>query len=191
MMNPSCNLDNGLKGFPAVGDPPFSAAGKDSAIAELIAVGFPRGSWKLTAEEHEVWQADSEAGILAQDGCYSPAAAQRSGTEWITKYRVKAEMYRWKFARYWYYWAAEVRWPDFIIPKALAEDFNKRFRREVRVDGFAGGQNVTRDVGSYHIDTLNGLKEFMRLLKQNYEAVREHQKGFLAKAREKMRGNKW
>jgi hypothetical protein len=168
-LNPSCILDEGRKGFPNVGDAPFSEEGKDVAIAELRAVGFPRGSETIEVREQEQYKNGSEADILSRQGFFSSEVAKRSETEWAKVYTVRAKYCGWKFYRAWYYWIAEAK--DMSIPEDVATEFNKdkNNREEVRVEGYAGGQNVIWPVGCYHIDTPRGLEEFMKMLKIEYD----------------------
>jgi hypothetical protein len=75
----------------------------------------------------------------------------------------------WTFERAWYYWMAST--PEGMgVPEAEAEGLNQKWRREVRVAGFASGTEVgdwlsnQGTVDSYHIDTPEGLSAFARLL---------------------------
>lgn len=75
----------------------------------------------------------------------------------------------WIFRRAWYYWIATG--PG--VPPDRAEEFHKTWGSQVRVDGHAGGVSPLKwyngfAVGSYHIDTQEGLNAFAQLLKSIY-----------------------
>lgn len=173
-LNPSCNLDKGLKGFPNLGDPPFPSERKDIALAELLEAGLPRGSSSFTTKEIEIYKPDSEAGKLARSGISFPGACARSETMWITVHGVEAAAFGWKFRRAWYYWVVSTeRHP---VPLALATKLNDQHGAYVRTDGYAGGKIPKGDVDSYHVDTPAGLKVLVEVLKQEHdrrEAERE------------------
>ena len=72
----------------------------------------------------------------------------------------------WSFRRAWYYWVA--KGPG--IPVEWAEDFNKRWGKEVRAEGDCGCRgplfwNEGFGTGNYHIDSHAGLNAFVELLK--------------------------
>jgi hypothetical protein len=72
----------------------------------------------------------------------------------------------WIFKRLWYYYSASG--PG--IPSDIAEEFNNKWGKIVRVGGMAGGISPLRyyegfAVGDYHIDTQEGLNAFVELLK--------------------------
>ncbi|MFA5071161.1 MAG: hypothetical protein WC511_02210 [Candidatus Pacearchaeota archaeon] len=81
-------------------------------------------------------------------------------------YCIQGALQFWSFTRNWYYWVASTT--NGGIPYQYAKDFNSVWGSEVRVDGFAGGQNVTNPMGVslYHIDTEKGLKAFVGLIRQ-------------------------
>lgn len=166
MVFPSNVLDEGLKGFPTLGDPPFPAKCKDMAVAELRDAGFPRGSEKITMQEVEMYKEGSEAARIAASGIHFPGMGKDSDIEWVTVYCVEAALHGWKFRRAWYYWVAYTEDSSHAIPEEVAEELNKTFRKEVRVEGFAGGQNVRGNVAAYHIDTPRGFAELIRLLEK-------------------------
>lgn len=71
----------------------------------------------------------------------------------------------WKFTRRWYYYAAEG--PG--IPPDKAEEFHRTWGTQVRVEGHCGCPSPLEwchgfAVGSYHIDTQEGLNAFVALL---------------------------
>jgi|GEM_PF-3054838 len=71
----------------------------------------------------------------------------------------------WKFERRWYYYAAEG--PG--IPPNMAEEFHQKWGTQVRVEGHCGCPSPIEychgfAVGSYHIDTQEGLNAFVALL---------------------------
>jgi hypothetical protein len=168
-LNPSCNLDEGLKGFPVLGDPPFRTSLKAKAVQELIDVGLPRGSTTVTTKEVEVYQEDSKAAKLARAGISIPSANAESATEWIEVHKVEGKAFGWTFFRAWYYWVCEAKDSKTVLPKTVAEKLNAEHFCDVRVGGFAGGQNVTGPVGSYHVDTPVGLAALVAVLKQRHE----------------------
>lgn len=70
------------------------------------------------------------------------------------------------FSRQWYYWSVSM---TKMLPASVAAHFNDTWRREVRVDGYAGGTSVSHDgCGSYHVDTQTGLNALVQLLKSNF-----------------------
>ena len=75
----------------------------------------------------------------------------------------------WSFRRAWYYWIASG--PG--IPPDKAEEFHKTWGQQVRVEGHCGCPSPLEwrhgfAIGSYHIDTLDGLCAFVKLLKSIY-----------------------
>jgi len=172
-LNPSNRLEEGLKGFPTLGDSPFSAECKDMAVAELRTAGFPRGSVILTTRECHLDRPDSQAAKMAQMGIRIPCAEKESEKEWVWQFHVDAKLYGWKFYRAWYYWVAVAGDSDYHVPRDTAEKFNQEFRCEARVDGFAGGQDVSGPVDSYHVDTPRGLEALVELLKLREKIINE------------------
>jgi hypothetical protein len=172
-LNPSNKLDKGLKGFPTLGDPPFEAECKDQAVAELRDAGFPRGTETVTMREVQAYSKDSEAHRLACSGIHIPGMAKPEDIEWVTVYDVEAKLYGWTFSRAWYYWRAKSDYFDRHIPEDVAKELNKTFRREIRVEGYGGGTDVTRPVSGYHIDTPRGLAKLVKLLKQQDEELKQ------------------
>jgi hypothetical protein len=72
----------------------------------------------------------------------------------------------WEFRRLWTYWAA--KGPG--IPPDLAQGFHQTWGKQVRVAGHCGCPSPLEwcegfAVGSYHIDTQDGLNAFVALLK--------------------------
>lgn len=72
------------------------------------------------------------------------------------------------FRRYWYYWVV-----NGSMPAPIARVMNATWAHIIRVDGYAGGTDVTRPmhhrlgVTTYHVDEQNGLNliaEVVRLL---------------------------
>lgn len=71
----------------------------------------------------------------------------------------------WVFRRRWYYYSAEG--PG--IPPDIAEEFHQKWGQVVRVEGHCGCPSPKEwckgfGVGSYHIDTMEGLIAFHELL---------------------------
>ena len=76
-----------------------------------------------------------------------------------------AAKYGWKFERRWYYYVAQ----GYGIPPDVAEEFHKTWGTQVRVEGHCGCPSPLEwchgfAVGSYHIDTQEGLNAFVKLL---------------------------
>lgn len=71
---------------------------------------------------------------------------------------------KWSFERGWYYWIAQG--PG--IPYDLAKELNDQFGQDVRIDGYAGGQDIEVtggfSVGVYHVDTAEGLEALRKTL---------------------------
>jgi hypothetical protein len=72
---------------------------------------------------------------------------------------VVGELHNWGFTRNWYYWMAEG--PG--IPVEDAIELHEKFGREVRVEGHCGCPHPLEyrggfGVGSYHVDSYEGLK---------------------------------
>lgn len=73
--------------------------------------------------------------------------------------------HRWIFQRAWYYYIAK----GDGIPPDIAEEFHKEWGTQVRVEGHCGcptplWNNEGFAIGSYHIDTQEGLNAFVKLL---------------------------
>lgn len=76
----------------------------------------------------------------------------------------------WSFERSWYYWIAQG--PG--IPYEFAKELDNQYGGEARVSGCAGGQ-APEDfkgfaIGSYHIDTPEGLLAFRETLDKVHAA---------------------
>jgi len=178
-INPSNRLNEGLKGFPTLGDPPFSVACKDQAVAELRAAGVPRGSETITMMEREIYKEGARPVQLANAGISMPGMSTPEDVEWAWLYKVEADFGYWKFRRAWYYWVVytEDDAYEYDIPTQTAWDFNERLGREARAEGFAGGTDVNGPVSFYHVDTPRGLAELVKIIKQQYDDVEaEHEK---------------
>ena len=160
-LNPSNNLDEGLVGFPNLGDPPFCTTRKNTALIELLEAGLPRGCAVFTTQEKEV---------------YKPGMEQDSETMWIDVHKVTAAAWGWKFFRNWYYWVCSAD-NGCEVPESAARALNLEHSRDVRVDGYSGGKEPDGDVSCYHVDTPRGLKVLVSLLKRLYEEQEaEHEK---------------
>lgn len=168
-LNPSCNLKEGLKGFKNLGDPPFTAVPKNWALMELLEAGTPRGAAEYTTKEVEVYEPGSEADKMSRSGIWMPGMAKDSPTIWIEVHQVSAKAFGWTFRRAWYYWVCSAETHGYGLPEAAAKQLNEEHRLDVRVDGYASGQEVHGEVDSYHVDTPDGLKALVEVLKQNYE----------------------
>lgn len=80
------------------------------------------------------------------------------------------ELSMWTFRRAWYYWRAEG--PG--IPPEIAESLHATHGKEVRVEGHCAAPsprewNKGFAVGSYHVDTPEGLKALADVLRSIYD----------------------
>lgn len=94
------------------------------------------------------------------------------------KTAIRGSLGPWFFTRNWYYWSA--KGPG--IPPDIAEELHKEFGQEVRVEGHCGCPSPLEwckgfAVGSYHIDTSEGLKALADVIK-----------GIMEKAKVKLEG---
>ena len=154
------------EGFPVLGDPPFREESRDEALAELLAAGISSECKVIKSREVEVLVRGSDAERMASAGIYVSSLVAAAPKERVTLYEVGAKAFGWKFHRAWYYWVADVA-DGKPIPRNQAEPLNATFRETVRVDGFAGGQDVRGPVRGYHVDTPEGLAALVALLKEN------------------------
>lgn len=98
----------------------------------------------------------------ASVGVYVPSEIGPDATEVISVYTVLGRAYGWKFRRAWYYWVCTTNnWP---VPEDTARSFNETWGKQVRVEGFAGDQDVSGPVDSYHVDTVEGLNALAKML---------------------------
>lgn len=73
------------------------------------------------------------------------------------------------FSRAWYYWVVHFSFP---MPKAFAEELNKTWASQVRVDGYAGGTEPSESgVSCYHVDTQAGLNALVKALNDHYGQI--------------------
>lgn len=91
----------------------------------------------------------------------------------------RAYAHGWWFERAWYYWRAHAASHEARIPLDAAESFHRQWGREVRSEGHCGCPSPRdypgHDVGSYHIDTQEGLNAFVALLAGVPPAPKEDQ----------------
>lgn len=168
-INPSNNVPDG---FPTVGDPPFSSGGRDAAMAELEAAGFPRGSTIVISNEVQVWKKGTDVQKAASAGIHIPGMGKEEDKEWIQVYSVEARLFGWKFKRLWYYWDADAHQGD-RIPIEEADRLYKALGKVLRVDGIAGGREPNGPVEGYHIDRPDALLALVESLKKaNGERLR-------------------
>ena len=167
MLNPSCNLDEGLKGFPNLGDPPFPSACKDVALAELLEAGVPRGAAVFTTKQVEVYKPDSEAAKLGRCGITSPDACARSETMWTEVHTVTADAFGWEFHRNWYYWVCTTKHAP--LPLSSASKLFASHGTVVRTNGSCTCPAPSSYVYDYHVDTPVGLKALVAALKREHE----------------------
>jgi hypothetical protein len=159
--------EDDIKGFLNLGDPPFSTASKDAALAELLQAGIPRGATMFTTKEIEVYKPDSEAAALGRCGITIPGACARSETMWIEVHSVTAEAYGWEFRRNWYYRVCFTK--RHPVPLAAASKLFASHGSQVRTDGSCACPAPNSSVSSYHVDSPAGLKALIALLKQEHE----------------------
>lgn len=158
-LNPSCNTVEG-KRLPVLGDPPFTEELAEIAMKELREA-IPQGlEFCNETRKVERYRPGSEGDKMQRMGIWTPG--HEGDLETIEAITVKATAYGWTFHRNWYYWVCDGRQNP--IPEAKARELNEKWGRQVRVDGFAGGQDVTGDVDHYHVDTFDGLLELVKLI---------------------------
>ena len=141
-----------------VGSGDYSAIFKevdDTVRAELGAAGLPAGNMSIGEGAVSMPECFRECG----NGYYKEVPTNVYGF-W----------HHWKFERSWYYYRAE----GAGIPPDIAEEFHKTWGRQVRVNGHCMcpsplEQNEGFAIGSYHIDTQEGLNAFVALLNQIYK----------------------
>ncbi len=80
----------------------------------------------------------------------------------------------WFFKRLWYYWSAEG--PG--IPPEIAERLHATHGKEVRVEGHCGCPSPLEwrkgfAIGSYHVDTQEGLNALADALRSIYDASKD------------------
>lgn len=153
---------HGDETFSVLGDPPFSAAGRYAAVAELRAAGVPRGAEEVVEREVELLATGSDAQRMASAGVYVPSAIVTAQKEWVPRFRVEADVYGWRLTRAWYYWVASTE--RFAVPLLDASVLHERFGQQVRVDGNCGCPAPEDEVGCYHVDAPAGLRALVNLL---------------------------
>jgi hypothetical protein len=143
-----------------VGSGDYSAIFKevdDAVTAELTAAGLPLSN-----------MARGE-GIVAMPDCFRFRECGNGYYKEVPTV-IYGFWHHWKFERAWYYYRAE----GAGIPPDIAEEFHKTWGRQVRVNGHCGcpsplEQNEGFAIGSYHIDTPEGMAAFVRLLNSIYK----------------------
>jgi len=149
--------------FPNLGDGPRTFEQTNIAIME-ISTAFPEATFILSGEQRNVYKVGTEAYNQAMVGMWGFCKVTPDDIERVTLYHIRANAFGWVFMRAWYYWFAQGP----AIRESVARDFNEKWGEQVRVDGFAGGQNVTGPVDSYHIDTVEGLMAFAELIRNSH-----------------------
>lgn len=130
-------------------------------LSELTEAGMPKfnGSGNVGSFDMSFGEPSSTSGRLAPNGFYKEVPTAFLGF-----------FLGWKFERAWYYYRADGPGipPEFAIP------FDKEWGKEVRVDGDCAcrgaefwGQGF--GIGSYHIDTQQGLNAFTAMLRKIYK----------------------
>ena len=73
------------------------------------------------------------------------------------------------FCRAWYYWVVHFSSP---MPTAFADELNKTWKHQVRVDGYAGGTEPSHSgVSCYHVDSQAGLNALVAGLSGYYSTA--------------------
>jgi hypothetical protein len=157
------NKENGYKQILLPNAQEIVDATTNTIIEELVAAGFPREIDRETGRsERGPFNMFKEAEHLRlSNGCFSEVPSGVVGF-----------YNRWTFKRRWYYYAAE----GDGIPPDIAEEFHKDWGRQVRVEGHCGCPSPLEwcagfAVGSYHIDTPEGLAAFVKLLDRVYKPI--------------------
>lgn len=161
-LNPSCNNVVG-NALPVLGDPPFPLDLAARAKEELLRV-LPEAVFEDKVETREVYRKGTRAHQMASAGMHFPGMAGPDDIETIEVQAVRATALGWTFQRAWYYWICTTA--DRPIPRAEASRLNETWRKQVRVDGFAGGRDVRADVQGYHVDTADGLAALVAAIRQ-------------------------
>ena len=117
---------------------------------------------KVFSEVDAIVRAELEQAGATDSNCLNLNFRSLAG-EVPTKYIGFA--HGWKFQRAWYYYVASG--PG--IPPNQAEEFHQKWGTQVRVEGHCGCPSPIEychgfAVGSYHIDTQEGLNAFVKLL---------------------------
>jgi len=160
-LNPSCNSVKG-KGLPVIGDGPRPFDANEKAKEELRRA-FPGVVFREKTEVRKCYKEGSEPWKLARMGIHGACEVKPEDIVEVTLYDLTAEADGWVFRRAWYYWCCNT--VKRSVPLEIAKEFNETWREVVRVDGFAGGQDVRRDVDAYHVDTQEGLDALGALIR--------------------------
>jgi hypothetical protein len=169
-LNPSCNNVEG-KPLPVLGDPPFSAEHAEIAMNELLRfIPIADLRFKNTTSMHKIFKKGSKGHAMGRCGISCYYEGQENDVEDVELVRVEAEAYNWTFYRAWYYWVCGTRHNP--ISEKAAKELNDAMGGQVRVNGFAGGTSVDGVVDSYHVDTLDGLKALLEMIRDEQEDLR-------------------
>ena len=175
-LNPSCNSVKGNR-LPVLGDPPFRRELAETAKQELLratdgdesALRFEEGE----VDARRVYKAGTKGDMMDRMGILAPYEGMENDVETIEVVRVVARAYGWRFSRAWYYWICVSEGAP--LPMTIAQEVNKQWGEQIRVDGYAGRDEVAKPMQGYHVDTFDGLKKLMQVLKSiNQERADDH-----------------
>lgn len=151
--------------FPVLGDPPFTPERAMVAMAELEAAAGKKLSFDNEVKAVRVYKEGSRALEMARSGVYFNHDGIANDVETVHRTTVIATVWGWRFRRAWYYWVCDANVVR-AIPREDAVKLNARLGGQVRVDGYSGGNDVTGPVDLYHVDTVEGLKALLDLIKK-------------------------
>lgn len=162
-----CTVTKGTR-FPNLGDPPFPKSEFCTVRDELLAA-FPDA--RIDWHEYKVRaiKPGTEAHRMASCGVHLPGMIKPEDVYDAPVFRLVGYAHGWRFYRAWYYWCAHDCGAN-AVRREVAEEFNREWREQVRVDGFAGGKDVQGDVDGYHVDTVEGLAALAALLRSANES---------------------
>ena len=142
------------RSFQILGDPPFREELVKIARIEILSA-LPEAEFCNEVSIRELYKPNSIPSELAGIGICIPALTKESDLEMVRVSTVKAKAFEWTFSRKWRYWVCFSQ--TCPLPMEEAQKLNETWGNQVRVNGYAGGQNVEGDIGLYHVDTWVGL----------------------------------
>lgn len=154
-------------------DPPFPQECFDIAKKELREAGVPEDVVSAKKVIKDCYVKGSDADVMGSAGIFIPQLMKDSPIEKRELFTVKFNYCGWSFYRAWSYWVVSTEVWKYRIPKLIAEMMNEKYFDTVRVGGYAGGQKVEESVNCYHIDTEEGFKVFVELLKILFFGLKE------------------
>lgn len=163
-LNPSCNSVEGASKFPVLGDPPFSKERAEVAMGEFREAMGGDVPFQNVTSTLKVYKEGSKARDMQRMGVWALYDGIENDTETVERVHVIAKAFGWDFRRMWYYWRCQTM--GHPIPMAAAKKLNKTWGKKVRIGGYAGGRDeVKRPVTGYDVDTLDGLKALIEVLR--------------------------